>query len=101
MQPAPFAMQNVLNLSDGYLDKRAQIRLQFDDASGMQFVTLRKTDISLALAMGMNGKQNAPFHGCSLFDHMAKLRNTKVDSLIKEALRSADPMADAADDVKI
>jgi hypothetical protein len=101
MEPAPFALQNVLNLSGGYLDSRAQIRLQFDDVSDMKFVTLRKNDNSLALAMGMSGKQNAPFHGCSLFDYMVKLRNTKVDSLIKNALRSADPMADTVEDVKI
>lgn len=94
-EPVPFSVQKAMVLHGGFLKK--PLTLECEQIESISFVTLSKKNPSLALALGHKGKRSSPFAGTSLIDEIVKKRNDAVDQCIVEAMRQADPMAEAID----
>ena len=68
----------------------------------IEFFELNMQDRKLARALGLDMSKRSPFEDTTLLSHLAKLRNMKVDSLIKQHMKDDDPMASAdADNVDL
>ena len=90
----PFAVQHVLELHGGHLNK--PMKVACETVNGQHFTFLKKSDTGLAKALGVQSKTSprSPFADCNLFDYIVHARNEAVDGLIRSHLMKEDIMAD-------
>ena len=93
-QATPFAIKRALVLEGGWLQAPWVLETQVVD--GGEYIALLFSDRSLAKALGMNMSMRSPLAQCSIFAHMASVRDDHVDTLIHAAKVNNDPMADAS-----
>ena len=93
-KPAPFNVRQTLVVEGGWLQSLWAVDSKV--VEGVEFATLSMSDRSLAKALGMNMSERAPLSNCSIFSHMAAVRDAEVDAIIFQSKLEKDPMADSA-----
>ena len=92
-EPKPFAVRHTIVIEGGWLQSPWAVNAK--EIDGRDFITLVMGDRCLARALGMNMSDRSPLAKCSIFAHIADIRDAKVDELLFAAKANKDPMADA------
>ena len=90
----PFVVRQSLVIEGGCL--QSPWAVDSKSVGGSDFVTLSMTDRMLAKSLGMNMSDRSPLAECTIFSHMAMLRDASVDEIIFNAQVDKDPMANAS-----
>lgn len=89
----PFVVRQSLVIEGGWL--QSPWAVDSKSVGGSDFVTLSMTDRMLAKSLGMNMSDRSPLAECTIFSHMAMLRDASVDEIIFNTQVDKDPMANA------
>ena len=94
--PRPVAVKQITVIEGGYLKEPWAVPLTSVD--GKDFLCLSKGDRKLARFVGLDMNVRNPWGTNQFLRFLTKLRDAKVDALLRAALASDDPMADEVDD---
>ena len=88
----PLVVKRALVVEGGWLQTPWVVDSQPID--GVDFVALVGNDRSLAKALGMNMSDRSPLTQCSVFAHMAAIRDKQVDALVFARKLGSDPLGE-------
>jgi hypothetical protein len=91
----PFRIERAVVVYGGY-SKDPWVINELMIIDGKDFFTLSARDRKFARAIGLDTMEVNQFKGSNLLPKIIKARDDKVDHLIMEALKAADPLADLA-----
>ena len=91
----PFHMSSRVVITGGNLGKSAWVPDMVDAGGHSGFLKTQKEDRQLAAALGFNKSNARPMEHASFIGFITRLRDEKVDKLIQESMKSADPMGEA------
>ena len=96
----PFRIERAVVVYGGY-SKDPWVINELKIIGGQDFYTLSARDRKFARAIGLDTMETNQFKGSNILPMIMKARDDKVDHLIMEAIKDADPRADLADASKL